>query len=171
MSTSISGSVRTIINSSFVNALDLASATDALQQTFNDAFTNGTGADKAQVQWHDQRSLASGATESLDLAGSLTSAFGVVTFTKVKWLIIRVVTETTGYKLGVGGAAANQFINWVADSSDIVYIGAGGMLVLSSPVDGFAVTAGTGDILKIANAAGGDTITYDIIVIGEGSVA
>jgi len=31
----------------------------------------------------------------------------------------------------------------------------------------YAVTAGTGDLLKVANSAGGTSVTYDIVIIGS----
>jgi len=36
-------------------------------------------------------------------------------------------------------------------------------------VDGWAVTANTNDLLKVANTGTG-SVTYDIVLIGEGSV-
>jgi hypothetical protein len=126
----------------------------------------GTGASQSDLVWSDTRSLVA-TSESIDLAGTLTSQLtgATVTFAEVTAIIIRNNATTTAYKLLVGGAAANQFINWVAAANDIVHIGPGGIFVLTSPVDGFAVTAGTGDILKIDSGA--VTISYSIVVIGR----
>jgi hypothetical protein len=67
----------------------------------------------------------------------------------------------------VGGAASNQFINWVGNSSDIVVVKPGGILFLYTPTDpGYAVTAGTGDLLKIANSGAGTGVTFDIYIGG-----
>jgi hypothetical protein len=170
MSNALAGTIRAIMSVNFDNALDLTTVRDALSQTFSNTFTDGTGANKAQVMWHDQRTLATTTGEDLDLAGSLSCAFGTVTFTKVKVLLVYVTTTTAGYTLQVGGAAANQMINWVVDATDKIVVGAGGMLLLTSPVDGYAVTAATGDLLKVYNPSGG-SVVYDIVVIGEGSVA
>jgi hypothetical protein len=43
----------------------------------------------------------------------------------------------------------------------------GGMLVMTAPdATGLAVTAGTGDKLKLANSAGSTSVTYDVIILG-----
>lgn len=126
---------------------------------------SGTGNSQADKVWSDSRSLAA-TSENLDLAGSLTDAFGsTVTFAEVAGLWIHNTSNTSTEILSVGGAASNAFVNWVGNSSDIIKIGAGGVMLLTAPVDGYAVTAGTGDILKID--AGSDTITYEIVIWGR----
>ncbi|MCL5105670.1 MAG: hypothetical protein M1133_16380 [Armatimonadetes bacterium] len=154
----------------YTNALDLANVVDSFDMSFSDTLANGAGANQAQVVWHDRRSLLTTATEELDLAGALVNAFGTVTFTKIKGIIIDVRTVTTGYRLLIGGAAANAFETWLGAAGDKIRIDAGGMFCLTSPVDGYTVTAGTGDILKIDNPSGG-TVEFDIYIIGTGSVA
>lgn len=58
----------------------------------------------------------------------------------------------------------------MANSSDIINIRPGGALILLAPdATGYAVTAGTGDLLRIANSAGSTSVTYDIILIGATS--
>ncbi|MCE5200843.1 MAG: hypothetical protein ABFD54_05705 [Armatimonadota bacterium] len=173
MSTSINVKTTLKVESNFVNVLnDGTNVTDALSASILSAaaLSNGAGSGKVQVQWHDRRTLATTTSEDIDLAGVLSSAFGVVTFTKIKALIIKVNTVTTGYRLEVGGAAANAFASMFGDVSDTVKVQADGVLLLYAPVDGYTVTAGTADILKISNPSGG-SVSYDIIVIGEGSVA
>jgi len=129
------------------------------------ALASGTSASQADLVWSDTRTLAA-TSENLDLAGSLSGALGTtVTFAKVSGIIIRNNTATAAAKLLVGGAASNQFINWVANSSDILQIGPSGILFLTSPVDGYAVTAATGDILKIDSGAA--TISYSIVIWGR----
>jgi len=129
------------------------------------SFTLGT--DELTTVWHDQRTLAASATEDLDLSGSLTDTFGnSVALTSVRMLIVKADDGNTNDVL-VGGAAANQFINWVSNSSDVVVVKPGGILLLFAPTaSGYAVTAGTGDLLKIANSAGTTGVTYDIYVGG-----
>lgn len=170
MANTLTGTIQLKPDFSFLNSLDLTTVTDRLQPIITETYADGTGANKAQVTFHDRRTLATTTAEELDLAGSLKCAFGTVTFTKIKAMIIRVVTTTAGYRLEVGGAAANAFETFLVAAGDAIKIGAGGTLMLTSPVDGFAVTADTADLLKIYNPSGGEII-YDIILIGEGSVA
>jgi len=153
-----------ILDALLVDSDDLNSTRGALSHPLSDTLATGTAANQADKMWYDSHSLAA-TSEDLDLAGSLTDVFGnTVTFVKVKAIIIHNKSTTATENLAVGGAAANQFINWVANASDIVNVGPDGILFLWSPIDGYAVTAGTGDLLKID--AGSDTIAYDIIIIG-----
>lgn len=162
--TSLLTTLDLVLKTEFDSAMDLSTAADTTNLTVQDTLQDGTAANKADLVWHDRRTLDS-TSEDLDLAGSLTDAFGnTVTFANIRAIAIKNRETDTGYDLAVGGAASNQFVNWVADSSDIVNIGPDGVFLLYSPVDGYDVTADTGDTLKID--AGSNSVTYDIVVIG-----
>ncbi|MFA6690743.1 MAG: hypothetical protein WCR98_02050 [Saccharofermentanales bacterium] len=75
---------------------------------------------------------------------------------------------STSQTITVGGAAANQFINWVADSINKINIQPEGFFCLAAPNAGYAVTASTGDLLKIANSAGA-SCSFRIALIGSSS--
>lgn len=140
--------------------------TESLSVQHQDSYSNGTGANQCDKEFHDERTLAAGTPEELDLAGALTNGFGeTVTFAKIKSIWIEFLTETAGYTLEVGGAALNAFATMFGDATDKLVIGAGGHFYNSSPIDGFAVTAATADLLKINNPNAGE-ITYKIILTG-----
>lgn len=125
----------------------------------------GTGAGLVDKEFDDERTLADGATENLDLSGSLTDAYGAsILFAKVKVLAIK--NKSTTQTLSVGGAATLGFIGWVGDPTDKVLIGPGAFALLICDPVGVTVTAGTGDLLKIANSAGAACI-YDIVIAGS----
>lgn len=155
------------INSTLLNPLNLNTADDPVAKDYTQNLSNGTGANQASQQWHDQRTLAASASETLDLAGVLTNAFGqTVTFAKIKAMIIHAAPANTNDVL-VGGAASNAWLGWVGDVTDIVKVKPGGTLIWVAPdVNGGAVVSGTGDILKVANSSSGTGIVYDIILIG-----
>lgn len=139
------GSTTIAVNvaAAMVNALDLgtAAAPSDLKQTYT--FTNGTGANQAGNVFADQRTTDD-TGESLDLAGGLTNAFGeTITFTAIKAIAVR-ASASNSLNVLVGGAAANGFVNWVGNASDIVVVPPGGTFVLVDPgATGFGVTAGT----------------------------
>jgi phosphoserine phosphatase len=84
----------------------------------------------------------------------------------VKALIIKAAAANTN-DVVVTSAAANGFITWTKAAGDGVNVKPGGILVLVAPnAAGYGVTAGTGDLLNIANSGAGTGVTYDIIVIG-----
>lgn len=151
-------------------SLDMVSIAAPLSDSITYTWTNGDAADKAQQLVSDERTT-DGTGESLDLAGGLTNGFGqTVTFTKVKLLSIE-ASSTNTQTVDVGGAAGTQFVNWVANSSDIVKVRPGGVLILVAPdATGYAVGAGTADLLKI-KAGATASVTYKIVVIGTGTAS
>lgn len=158
------------LSASLTSALDLQTASAPLSFSRQLRFTEGAGADQADKVWTDERTLAASANEDLDLAGSLTDPFGAtITLARVKGLLVYADADNTNNVL-VGGAATNTFINWVSDATDQVVVRPGGLLALFTPdATGYAVTADTGDLLRIANSGAGSAVTYQVAVIGAAS--
>lgn len=130
-------------------------------------FANGTGANQADRVWSDRRTLAASASESLDLAATLTDPFGAtLTLARVKVLLIEAAAANTN-NVVIGGAASNAFTSLFGDATDKLVIRPGGFLLLAAPdATAYAVTAGTGDLLQVANSGAGSSVTYDVTVIG-----
>jgi len=147
--------------------VDIGEATHEANWSPSYGFTDGAGANQAKSVFADERTLAASANESLDLAGGLTDVFGnSITFTKIKAIIIQAAAANSNDVL-VGGAASNGFTSFVGAADDTIKVKPGGMFMIVAPdANGLAVTAGTGDLLKIANSAGGSGVTYKIIIIG-----
>lgn len=163
-----SGEVLTRWKWTQTNAGSLSTPTDSLQQTTTRSLTSGTGANKAQIAIADQRSLTTGANETLDLK-AMASAFGSAAVTKIKAIRFELVTATAGYTLKVKAGSSNGLSAFFSDASDEVVITAGGALQLEAPVDGYTVDA-THKTLLITNPAGG-TATYNILILAEGGVS
>ena len=159
--------IKLVFNALGELGVGLSTITDPLDRDFTHLLSSGTGANQASNLYHAERTLTASATENLDLAGSLTNGFGVtLTFTAIKAVLIRAKSTNTN-NVQVGGAASNAWATWVADSSDIVSVKPGGTLLIVAPdATGFAVTAATGDILKVANSAGSTSVIYEIIILG-----
>lgn len=130
--------------------------------------TLGAGANAINEEYIAVRTLAGGASENLDLAGSLTNFFGeTITFARIKAISIELLTTTTSTSIEVGGAAANQFVGPFGAANDTVEVLNGGALAMfSAGATGWTVTAGTGDQLKILNNDGANTATYRITLYG-----
>lgn len=167
----IAATIQALINLTSTSGLDLSTPSAKVDTPLVASidFTTGVGANQINSWWSDTRTLANNTSESLDLnaaSGGLTDAFGVgLQLARVKLLYIK--NKSTTQTLSVGGAASNGFINWVGDATDIVKIPPGGFLLLVAPdATGFAVTAATGDLLKIANGNAGAAADYDIIIAG-----
>lgn len=169
MAVSLTGNMRVVFANSFANNLDISTVTEQLSKTYAKETTSGTGQNKANVQWHDTRTLTTGATETLDLQALAGAAFGTVNLSKIKALVINVTTTTTGYTLKLKAGASNGFSACFSDPSDELVITNNGLLALFATGDGYTVDA-THKTILLTNPAGG-SLTYDIIIVGEGSVS
>lgn len=166
MTTSLSSQLRLTLGWQFQNSLDLSTVADNGSIQLDDDLENGSGLDQANLIWHDQRTLAAAAHDDLDLAGTLTDAFGqTVTFTKLKGLLLHNRATTAGEILHVGGGS-NPIVDWIGAGGDLVKVGPAGILLLWNPsLAGYTVTASTADVLRITNAGIG-SIDYDILLLG-----
>jgi hypothetical protein len=150
------------------NVLDLQSATSPLSWSKPLSMTTGTGAGQADRVFTDTRTIAASGNDDLDLAGVLTDPLGaVLTFARIKTMAIYAYGANTN-NLTIGNAAANGFISWVGGATHTVTVRPGGLLLLAgTDATAYAVTAATADILRVTNAAGGSSVTYDIVLIGS----
>jgi hypothetical protein len=149
------------------NALDLSTPSDLLGIDATTNFGNGTGANQGNMWWHDQRTLTASATENIDLAGSLVSAFGTtITFTSVKAIYIKAAAGNTN-NVNVARGSSNGFVMFLAASDGFALPPGSWACFVNPNANGWAVTASTGDILTITNSAGSTSVTYDIFIAGE----
>jgi hypothetical protein len=155
------------IRGTFTGSPDNGDLTYKLESPVELAYLpSGTTAGKADLIFNDTRTIAASGSEDLDLAGSLAGPFGeTLTFVKVKAILVQAASGNTN-NVEVGGAASNAFVGPFKDSSDIVAIPPGGAALFAAPTNGWTVTAGTGDLLKVANSAGSTGVTYTITIIG-----
>lgn len=146
---------------------DLSAPSANLQTARAWPLAPGTGANQADRVFADRRTLAASATENLDLAASLTDALGAtITFAKVRALLVAAAAANANTVV-VGGAASNAMSTMFGDATDTVVVRPGGAMLLVAPdATGYAVTAATGDLLKVGNGGAGTAVTYDVVIIG-----
>lgn len=155
------------ITGNYSLALDLATKTCNLLKSYSVDLASGTGASQADMIFHDQRTLAASATEDLDLAAVLVDPLtgAAQTYARIKLLFISAASGNTN-DVQVTRPAANGVPIFLA-ASDGVAIKPNGCLVIHAPnAAGYAVTAGTGDLITVTNSAGSTSVTYDVIIIG-----
>lgn len=128
---------------------------------------NGTGAGEANAIYHDAFSIAASGSASYDLAGALTDALGQATvFSAVKAILL--IADSTNTNNVVLGNGANPFVGPFDDGTATITLKPGATLLVTDPsAAGWTVTAGTGDILKLANSGAGSAVTGTIVIIGE----
>lgn len=133
---------------------------------------NGTGVSQADLIFVDERSVASATNDDIDLAGVLANPLGgTLSFVEIVALIVinapkSGAANTTNLTIGGG---TNPFIGFLGGTTPTIGpIRPRGFVYLGCPADvGIgAVTAGTGDILRIANSSGA-AATYQIGIVGR----
>lgn len=163
---SLSTTITARVQATLASALDLATASVPLDSNTRLAWTSGTGANQADQIWHDQRTIAASGSEDLDLAGVLSSALGAtLTFVELKAVLVKAAAGNTN-NVRVTRPASNG-VPLFAAAGDGIDVPPGGILLWANPGDGdVTVTAGTGDLLTVANSSSGSSVTYDIVIIG-----
>ena len=159
-------SLKILANTSKV--LDLGTVSFPLNWTSTQAWTDGTGAGKYQIAWTDTRTT-DGTGEDLDLAGVLKDAFGqTLTFTVLKVIAVSASSSNTQpILIGAGGHPVAGLFGDTA--SDIIKVRPGGTITIVAPdATGYPVTANSADDLMI-KAGATASVTYSIMVLGEGS--
>ena len=146
--------------------LDLATAAAPLDYMARIRLLSGTGAGAADMAWHDQRTVAASGNEDLDLAGVLTGPLGgTLTFARIKGLIFKAADANVN-NVQVTRPAANG-VPWLLAAGDGIALAPGEVFAWLSPTaTGKAVTAGTADLINVANSGAGTGVTYDVIIIG-----
>ena len=146
-------------------AVGLTTVKDNISADWSVKLTDGTGANQADTLWHDQRTLADGANETIDVHdGSLSDAFGTaVTLDKLKMICIK--NGSSDADLEIGGAAATQ-LGLFADGTDILNLPPGGIFVYSAPGSAGLDCSTNSDLKLTHDGTGESTLTYDIIVVG-----
>ncbi len=155
-----------LVEGLFTGATDATTPEQAIKLRSIISFLDGIAAGKADRFYTKNRVIAASASESLDLAGTLTDAFGaVITFAKVNLLYVA-AAKTNVNDVVIGGAATNGFITPFGAATDKIKVRPGGVLLLACDA-GYAVTAGTGDLLQIANSGAGSAVNYTIGLAGR----
>lgn len=136
------------------------------------SFASGTTANKIDIAYMAERTVATATNDDIDLAGVLADALGT-TITAAELVGIFIVNEqldgtanTTNLTIGAG---TNPFVGFLGGTTPTLGpIGPGGCVLLMSPTaTGLGtITAGTGDILRIANSSGA-TNKYKIAILAR----
>ena len=161
----LSVTIKSSFAGSHTSALDLGTAEMPFNAAYAKVFTDGIGVNQVDRIFTDRRTIAASATDSLDLSGALTNAFGTVTFARIKGVLVMASAANTN-NVNVVRPSSNGVPLFLA-AGDGMPVHPGGKFEWVSPTAaGVAVTAGTGDLLDLVNSGAGTSVTYDIIVIG-----
>lgn len=128
----------------------------------------GTGAGNADLLWSDERTLTASSTETLDLVGTLTDAFGA-TFSpaRIKALIVKADADNTN-NVVLGDAVATTWAALLGTDGTIAVRPGATFAVMCGDADatGYVCAAGSTDSLLVTNSGAGSSVTYQIILVG-----
>jgi len=151
----------------YTKTADLSVAADNLSKRYGAYLASGTGVGKADLRFADTRTLTASSTEDLDLVGVLADIYGAtLSFARIKAIVISAAATNTNSV--VVGAGTNPWVT-ALNSTGTITLRPGAFIALgagAADATAYGVTAATGDVLKIANSAGGTSVTYDIVIIG-----
>lgn len=137
------------------------------------SLTNGTGANQADIAYVAERTVASATNDDIDLAGVLSDAMGA-TITAAELVALLIVNKqkdgtanTTDLTIGNGGVnSAVGFVGAAAHTIGPIKPGGIFLLAAGNAAGIGAVTASTGDILRIANSSGAQA-KYQIAILAR----
>lgn len=165
--TALTGNSNIVINIQNKNALDLNIVLDTLNVNSGITWTYGTGANKANVLYHDTAVNTDGGATTLNLkdSGTLLDHFGnPLTMTKIKLLYIK--NRSTDSVLEIFGSTANDLLI-VSGNADSIDLPAGASFLWMCPTAA-GVDVGTQKTLLLTdNGAGavGDKLV-DVVILG-----
>lgn len=131
-------------------------------------FSDGAAAGQAN-KWHRSvNTIAAGATQTFDLAGSLVDPFGAtLTFSTIRAVVVSIVDPNGTKALFVGPqGVSNAWQGPFGGTGATSYISTKTFVSFIDPLNlGWTVTAGTADILPIMNSSA-VSVQYVIWVLG-----
>jgi hypothetical protein len=168
MATTLIGSVRVTTQWSYSNGLTIGAAQSTDKLDYLASFAQGTGLNQADTLYVSYGTLGASGALNIDMTGALFDIFGnSVAMARVKSMHIVITTATPATSVLVGNGT-NPLLNWVGAGSHTIRIRNGGCFCLSAPdATAYAVTASTGDILKLLNEDGVNTATYQVAFMGS----
>lgn len=138
-----------------------------IEEGASKSLTDGTGIGQANAVYVDDFTIAASSTLDIDLAGSLLDVLGAtVVFTAVKEIMLIAADGNTN-NIVLGGGT-NPFLGPLGGTTPTIAVKPGGHLKLADhSAAGWAVGAGSSDILRLTNSAGGSGVSGTIVIVGE----
>jgi hypothetical protein len=163
---SLTGNSNVAVTFNESGTFDLVSGSSQHRKSASLAWLSGSGAGQCSKIYSDSFSVSQSTNTDLDLSGSLAGVYGTVVFTAIKGILIVAGTNTGLGNLTVGNVT-NGIVAPFGAATHSFAIAPGGVLFTANPsAAGFAITAGTADLLRIATAATAGTYTFDVVIWG-----
>jgi hypothetical protein len=168
MTATLSSEIKASLAWLLQDAQGLTTVADASRLDYAATLDDGSAAGQANGLWHDLRTLAASANDDLVLSGLAQTLFGsaiTVGFASIKGMLIVNTAVAGGEDLIVGAAASHPWGSPFGATTHQVRVPAGAALLLVNTTNGWAVTSGSADVLRVTNAGSG-SIDYKIALVG-----
>ncbi len=153
------------IISQLAKAADIGEVSHLLRQTYQHALGDGTADGQYDQVFVDTFSIAASGSASLDLKGSMTDVFGNA-FTPAEIAAIIIYADAANVNNIVVGNDTNAIPIFSAATASIA-VRPGSLFLITAGAAGIAVTASTGDILKLSNSGSGTSVAGGIIILAR----
>ncbi len=153
----------------FSETLSLSTVVDNATLEYDESLADGDGDDEVDLLWHGQRMLAAATSDNLDLTALATTLFGgalALNFAQIKAILLINTSTVPGDVLQLGGATNAFAAPFANDADAVVEIGPNSPLLLANKKDGWPVTPGAADILRVHNP-GTNSVVYQIAIVGN----
>lgn len=129
---------------------------------------HGTGIGQANAAYVDDFSIAASGALDIDLSGALEDALGnALVFTAIKEILIITAAGNVN-NVVVGGHPTAAFVGPFGAAAHTAAVPPGERFSASNySAAGWPVTAGSADILRLANSAAGSAVDGTIVIVGE----
>lgn len=145
---------------------DISQTLRATPASYSLTLSTGTGANQAQVVWSDAGTIGIAGDDILNVAG-LTDDRGTVAFTAVKLIYLRNTGSVPLNLIGNGDWATGP--QKLPNTSNYE-IPAGGCWLATNPTAAGWSVGASPKYLTIQNQSASTAATYEIVLIGEGTV-
>jgi hypothetical protein len=146
--------------------LDLSKPEDRASIIKRFDWASGILINQADKVWHDRRTIAASATDSLDLAGILVDPLSdLLTLARLKMLLV-VADGANVNNVNVTRPATNGVPLFLAAGDGIPVRPNGALLWVAPDAAGVVVTPATGDLIDMVNSGAGSSVIYDVVIIG-----
>ena len=149
---------------------DISQTLRVTPATYALSLGDGTGANQAQVAWSDSGALAASGNALIDLLG-LADERGDVSFSAVKVLYISNTGQTA---LSLETSNQDFTDEWsggpLAIAASALTLPAGSVAIFANPSATGWPASGQAQVFRVVNASSTTAGTYDIVLIGEGTI-
>ena len=169
MSDTLSLEISASLSWLFEESLDLSTLTDNARLEYSQLLQDGTAAGEADKIWHDTRTIGVGANDDLDLSALTQSIHGstvTIGFAKVRAIFLVNTSTTVGEALTLDASVTNALLGpfgGVATSK--LELPPDSTLMLVSKIDGWDVSDGSADIIRVTHSAS-VALTYKVVIVG-----